>query len=132
MSHVIQDVVLRDGTGTCLARVVGGDGEPIVQADVASATYTAYLLDADDQTQRTAIAEHIAVSLVVADCIYDELQTDAIWTVDSTGYNLKHTLDVSANPIFELSGREYLIAFKLIPAAGQIIVIHFLITTLVP
>ena len=76
MPHVIQDTVLKDGTGTPLARVVGGDGEPIVQADIASATYTAYLLDADDQTQRTAIAEHIAVSLVVADLVYNTLQTE--------------------------------------------------------
>jgi len=132
MAHVIQDYVLRDGTGTGLARIVGGDAAALVIADITAAEYTAYLLDADDQTERTAIAGHIGVAIAPADLLYDELQTDACWTADTTGYNFRHTLDVSANPIFELSGRQYLIVFKLTPAVGQVIIVHFLITTVVP
>jgi hypothetical protein len=115
----------KNGSATLLARVVGGNGQPVVQADIASASYTAYLLDDRDADSRTAVTGHTAVSLVVADVIFDTLQTDALWTVDDVGYNFRHVLDVSANPAFATAGRRFLVEFKLIPNTGQVILVRF-------
>jgi hypothetical protein len=65
------------------------------------------------------------VSLLVANCIFDTLQTDPIWTVDAIGYNFRHVLDVSAHPAFAIAGRRYLIEYQLTPTAGQTILVRF-------
>ena len=121
----IHGTAFRNGSATLLARVVGSDGQPIVQADVTSAKYTVYLLDDQDADDRTPVTGHADVSLTVADVIFDSLQTDALWTVDEVGYNFRHVLDVSANQAFTIAGRRFLVVFELTPADGQVILVRF-------
>lgn len=124
----IAAAVFKDGSATLLARVVGADGSAITQSDLSSAKYTVYLLDPNDPDSWTAVTGHTDKSLVVADTIYDTLQTDALWDVDSTGYNLKHILDVSSNQAFDTAGKMYRVVFELTPTSGQVILVRFLLS----
>jgi len=121
----VHGVVFKHGSATLLARVVGDDGVPITQADVASARYTAYLLDEGDPDAATAVAGHTDAAVDVASLIYDELQNDDLWDVDDVGYNFKHVLDVSGDHVFTIAGRIYRVVFELTPAAGQVILVRF-------
>jgi hypothetical protein len=117
--------VFKNGSATLLARVVGTNGTPIQQAEIASAQYGIYLLDHDDPDAATAVLGHDGVSIDVSSLIFDTLQTDGAWDVDQTGYNFKHVLDISTNGAFTEAGRTYRIVFELSPAAGQIILVRF-------
>ena len=115
----------KNGSIMLLARVVGDDAQRIVQADVASAKYTVYLLDDQDADERTAVSGHADVSLTVNEVLFNTLQTDDVWTADESGYNFRYVLDVSANQAFAVAGRRYLVQFSLTPASGQVILVRF-------
>lgn len=115
----------KHGTATFLARVVGPSGAPVTPDEVFAASYSLYLLDDREPDDRTAVAGHDQVALTVADVLRPALQTDAIWTRDTIGYNFRHTLDVSADPAFTIAGRRYLLEFRLAPLAGQVILLRF-------
>ncbi len=115
----------KNGSVTLLARVVGKDGQNILQADVASAKYSVYLLDDQDADSRTAITGHSDVALSVPDLVLNTLQNDALWTVDETGYNFRHVLDVSEHQAFTVAGRRFLVEFELTPSTGQVILVRF-------
>lgn len=126
----IYGTAFKNGSATLLARVIGSDGAAIVRADVASAKYTIYLLDDQDPDSRTAVTGHANVSLTLADVIFNSLQTDALWTVDGTGYNFRHVLDVSANQAFTVAGRRFLVEVELTPVSGQVILLRFRINAI--
>jgi hypothetical protein len=121
----IYGTAFKHGSVTLLARVVGQDGTPIQQADIASAKYSVYLLDDQDADSRTAVSGHGDVALSVADVIFNALQDDALWTVDQIGYNFRHALDVSEHQAFTAAGRRFLVEFELRPGAGQVILVRF-------
>jgi len=121
----IHGVAFKNGSTTLLARVVGSDGQAIVQADISSAKYSVYLLDDQDADGRTPVSGHADVALEVADLVFNSLQTDALWTVDAVGYNLRHVLDISENQAFTVAGRRYLVEFELTPGSGQVILVRF-------
>jgi hypothetical protein len=117
--------VLKNGSVILLARIVGADGANIIKADINTVKYSIYLLDKQNPDSRTAVAGHVFKTLAVAEVIFDTLQTNLNWTVDSKGYNFRHELDVSTYPAFAITGRRYLIEYQLTPAVGQIILIRF-------
>ena len=121
----IYGTALKNGSATLLARVVGSDGQPIVLADVASADYSVYLLDDRDADSRAAVTGHANVSLSAAQILFNTLQTDSLWTIDQTGYNFRHVLDVSENQAFPVAGRRFLVEFRLNPTTGQVILVRF-------
>jgi hypothetical protein len=121
----IHGVALKNGSVTLLARVVGSNGQAIVQADISSAKYSVYLLDDQDADERTSVSGHADVAVAVADLVFNSLQTGALWTVDAVGYNLRHVLDVSAKAAFTVAGRRYLVEFELTPGSGQVILVRF-------
>ena len=125
MANDIYGTVDKGGTTTCLARIVGEDAAAVNQSTISTATYSVFLLDESDPDERTAVAGHNGVSLAVSSIIFDALQTDDRWTVDDTGYNFRHTIDVSANNAFSVAGRNYLVEYRLVPAAGQVIIARF-------
>jgi hypothetical protein len=84
-----------------------------------------YLLDDQDPDQQTPQDGHVAIPLSVAEAVHDLLQTDAVWTRDSIGYNFKHVLDVSAHQAFPMAGRSYRIVYELSPTSGQVILLRF-------
>ncbi len=121
----IYGTAFKNSSVTLLARIVGATGANIVQGVLNSIRYSVYLLDDQDANSRTAVAEHCDVPLTVADVIFDTLQTDQLWTVDTTGYNFRHVLDVSTHQALTIAGRRYLIEYQLAPAAGQMILVRF-------
>jgi hypothetical protein len=121
----IYGTAFKNGSAVLLARIVDQRGINVVQADLSAIKYTVYLLDGQNPDSRTAVTGHTNVSLLVANCIFDTLQTDPIWTVDAIGYNFRHVLDVSAHPAFAIAGRRYLIEYQLSPTAGQAILVRF-------
>jgi hypothetical protein len=121
----IHDTVFKDGTSTNMARVVGADGSAVTQADIDSGVYSIYLLDDQDADSRTDVTGHTGVELVVADVIFDTLQTDALWTLDDAGYNFRHVIDISSAVAFAIAGRNYLVEYTLTPTSGQVILIRF-------
>ena len=76
--------IIAGNTIILLARVIASDGTAIQQADVDSISVYYEDTEDDDDTGTT-------LSLVVANTVYDTLQTAAKWTdkVDSTGYNFE-------------------------------------------
>ncbi len=115
----------KEGTLTLLARVVGADGQPVQPGEINAAGYSIYLLDDADADGRTAVSGHTDVALVPGDVLFDTLQNDALWEVDEVGYNFRHEPDVSQYPAFAVAGRRYLVEYRLLPAAGQVIVVRF-------
>ena len=126
----IHGSAFKNGSATLLARIVGPDGANILQSDINTIEYTVYLLDDQDPDSRTPVTGHTDVALTVADVIFNTLQTDAIWTVDATGYNFRHVLDVSSNQAFAVAGRRYLVEYQLTPAVGQMILVRFRINVI--
>jgi hypothetical protein len=116
------------GSATLMARIVGASGANIVQADIASIAYSIFTFDRYAKT-RTGVTNHTAVALTVANVVFNTLQTDAIWTVDATGYNFRHVLDVSPNAAFAAVGT-YLIEYKLTPNNGEVIIVRFAVTVI--
>lgn len=87
------DTVWEDSTPTLLARIEidrGGDADPVLQADLSSVTYKVFRKGSETPTS--------SGTLVIADVIYDTLQTGTIWTVDTTGYNFLTLLPAAAFP----------------------------------
>jgi hypothetical protein len=115
----------KNGSATCLARVVGNNGAVLTPAGITAAKYSVYLLDDRDPDERTPVEGHSAVSLTVDDVLYGALQTDALWTADSTGYNFKHALAVAEHPAFAVAGRRYLVEYTLTPVDGPVILLRF-------
>jgi hypothetical protein len=126
----IYGAAFKNGSVTLLARVVDQDGNNVVPAGINSVKYTVYLLNDQNADARIAVDGHTGASLSVAGVLFATLQTDALWTVDATGYNFRHVLDVSAHQAFTLAGRRYLVEYQLTPAAGQVILVRFRINVI--
>ncbi|MGI6420409.1 MAG: hypothetical protein ACOX1P_32665 [Thermoguttaceae bacterium] len=121
----IRGTVFRKGSAVLLARVVGADGNLLAPLDLASAEYTIHALDPGDPNAETPVNGHAAVAVPVASLISPTLKNDALWEVDTTGYNFRHELDVSADPAFPEAARHYRIVFELHPYQGQVILVRF-------
>ncbi|MGW8256757.1 MAG: hypothetical protein ACWGMZ_04655 [Thermoguttaceae bacterium] len=126
----IYATTFKNGSATMMARIVGSDAANITQADIATINYSVYLLDDQDADNRTTVTGHSQVNLPVYQVVFDTLQTDATWTVDTIGYNFRHELDVSVDPAFAVAGRRYLIEYVLTPVAGQVILVRFRINVI--
>lgn len=115
----IEGWTCKGGTITTLRKILGNDGSPIVRADVTSISYSVVMLDEWDPTIETSITGHTNVAVVVADVVFDTLQTGPLWSYDAAGYNFAHTLDIGANPAFATPGRTYRVDYVLVMASGQ-------------
>jgi hypothetical protein len=101
-------IIMQGNPCTVLARVIGGDGNAITSADIATVAWTVYDVDAQQQTDTG--------SPDVDDCIYDTLQTDGRWTTDSIGFNLAVDIDDTAFPV---GGDCYQVRITLTPVSGD-------------
>ena len=119
MSHeqIFKGYVKEDGGATFLARVIGNDGVAILQSTISSLTVKVFDLDETDQDKAVYTA-----TLVVADNIFDTLQTDARWTEDTEGYNFKHDMPASA---FSTGDHNYRIEYKFTPTSGEVFWVLF-------
>lgn len=119
--------VFEQSSAVLLARVTFADGQAVQQADLASGEYQVMELDPCKEGEGTVVSGHDGVSLTISDVVYDTLQTDAPWSVDSIGYNFRHEVDVGASHAFVNAGQEYQVRYTLNPTSGQPIVFRFLL-----
>jgi hypothetical protein len=82
----IETVIVNQGSTFAIMYRVMVDGDEMVQADVDTIEYAIY----NDDTREAVLA---LTSLTVANVVFNTLQTDERWTVDTEGYNFRH--DVS-------------------------------------
>lgn len=121
----IYGTVFSNCTATFLARIVDESGISLTISDINSVNYTIYLLDDQTPTTRTAVTGHEQISLQVSSVMFNTLQTNRIWSMDTTGYNFRHTLDTDNSIAFPIPNRYYLIVYQIVPANGVPINIHF-------
>ncbi len=117
------------GTLSLMHRLTDDAGSPILQADVDTINYTIYAVGLRGRLE--AVTGHDAGSLVVADVIFDELQTSAPWNTDkdAQGYNFRHTPDLAENDAFPAWSSNYLVVYKVTLTAGPPIVWRWVVRT---
>ncbi len=100
------------GTVSFMHRLTDEANAAILQADVGAINYTVYAIGSRGRLE--PVAGHDGNSLVVADVIFDELQTDPPWDIekDVQGYNFRHTPDSTENDAFPAWGSNYLVVYK--------------------
>lgn len=99
-------------TAELLGRIVGIDGAPIVQADIASISYSAYILQiATGEEEELILFSDVAIPVIGH--LEDTLQLNSKWDTDSQGYNFHF---VPSPLIFEERGERYLIRVTFVPA----------------
>lgn len=82
----LETVIVNQGSAFAVMYRVMVDGDEMVQADVDTIEYAVYNDDTRELVQTLT-------ALTVANVVFDTLQTDERWTVDTDGYNFRH--DVS-------------------------------------
>jgi hypothetical protein len=115
----------KNGSAVLLARIVDSAGVVVQQAGVSAIEYSVFELDPCRPDELTVVAGHDGVSLVVADVIFDSLQTGGLWTVDEIGYNFRHEIDVSADEAFPKAGAQYQVRYEITPTSGQKTTVRF-------
>ena len=85
---------------TLMDRIYGHAGTAITQASLTAISYRTFEYASEDDAESDTSGTEVSTSasLVVADTVFDTLQTDARWTRDSTGYNFRFTLPVARLP----------------------------------
>lgn len=109
----IHATIWEDSAATLMARVVGADGSYITQAGMTGISYK--IFDLNSATPDTAIKSD---NLVVANVVFDALQTDARWTEDATGYNFRWTQPADAS-VWATGGHRYRQEILFNPVAGD-------------
>lgn len=117
-ASIIRDSAFKDSGAIFLARILASDGTNLVQADVSSITCTV-----TDITGMPAAV--ITPSIVVSVSVFDTLQTDSLWSKDSTGYNFRHAMPATA---FPTGGNVYRVEYKFTPASGAVFYVVFEVT----
>lgn len=92
-----------------LARIYESDGSLILQADYGTIACQVY--DKDDSADTGT-----AVTVTVANAVFDTLQTDSVRWDDTTGYNFEQTIPAT---VLSSGGTTYEIEFTFTPTAGE-------------
>lgn len=117
----VYDVTAFEDSGiTLMARVVGHDASNITQAGISAIEYSVI-----DKSDNSLIVNGAALAKTTV--IFDSLQTDARWTIDSTGYNFRHALPASALPD---GNATYRVEYKITPTSGDVFHMAFDVETL--
>jgi hypothetical protein len=115
----------KNGSAVLMARIVDSSGANVQQAGIAAIEYSIYEIDPCRPDSLVAVTGHDGVSLVVADVIYNSLQTGGLWSVDAVGYNFRHEIDVSTSAAFPKAGVHYQVRYELTPTTGQKTIVRF-------
>ena len=102
-----------------IARVTNTAGAYITQAAVSSISYAV--------ANAATLVSTGTGSLVVADVVFDTLQTGANWNVDGTGYNFLATIPATCFPDGNVI---YRVEVSFVPTSGTAIVLAYDCTTL--
>lgn len=105
-------IVHEDGGATVMARLYAWSGSALSQS--ATTSITAKVFDLYSDTPTTAV---VSTTLTVSAVIFDALQTDARWTLDTTGFNFLHAIPAT---YFPTGGHLYQVEYKITPATGEV------------
>jgi len=104
MSDEASKLVYGDGwedtPATCLGQLRNNSGQYITQASLDSISCKVF--DEKSDTPDTPVA---TPTVIVADCVFDTLQTGEMWTKDSVGYNFAHEVPGASFPLGDRSYR---------------------------
>ncbi len=121
----IQGTVFQQASATFMARVEDSAGVQLNQAAVAAITYTvSEIIQGKPHVQRSIVGHEDGV-LDKTVVVFNTLQNDSTWTVDSVGYNFRHEIDVSQFEAFLKAGEVYQVRYEVTPTTGQKIVFRF-------
>lgn len=109
-ANIIYTTGWEDAGLSVLARVRTIAAVNLTQASLNGITAKVYDQDDDNAQEGTTI------TLTVSSVIFDTLQTDAAWDVDSTGYNFKYTFPAS---YFPDGGHRYRWVITFDPVSGD-------------
>ena len=115
----------KNGSAVLMARIVDAAGVNVQQAGISAIKYSVFELDPCRPDQLTAVAGHNGVALVVANVIFNALQTGGLWTVDEVGYNFRHEINVTSAEAFPKAGVQYQVRYELTPTTGQKSIVRF-------
>lgn len=121
----VHGTVYNKGSAVLMARVVNSQAQPITRAVVSSISYTVFEVPESGFGEPIAVTGHQSVPIQTTDAVFDTLQSNDAWTIDSVGYNFRHEVDVSSAEAFPNSGVCYLVRYEIVPVQGQIIVFRF-------
>lgn len=115
----------KNGSAILMARIVDAAGANVQQAGISAIEYSIYELDPCRPDNLVVVAGHDSVSLVVANVVFNALQTGGLWTVDSVGYNFRHEIDVGSSEAFPKAGTQYQVRYEMAPTTGQKTIVRF-------
>ena len=119
MSNTPTNATIYEDTGvTCMSRILGDDAAAITQSTTSAITVAVF--------KNTSTTATYTASLTVADVVFDSYQTDARWSLDSTGYNWRYAVVAS---VFDAGDATYRLEFKFTPTSGSQYFVIFEIDT---
>lgn len=118
-ANYVSAVIWEDSSPVMMGRITNYSASNITQASCSAITY-----EVTDTTAPDTIAA--SGTLTISSVIYDTLQTDSIWTLDSTGYNFKWIAPAS---LFPLGKRTYIAEVIIDVTSGDDLIAPFKITT---
>jgi hypothetical protein len=121
----IHGTAFKNGSAVLMARIVDSAGDYVQQVGITEIEYSIYELDPCRSDVLAPVAGHDGVALDVEDVIYNTLETGGLWTVDETGYNFRHEIDVSQSEAFPKAGVQYQVRYELTPSVGQKTIVRF-------
>lgn len=120
MIQIVKATIWEDSAPVCLARVLDAAGDAVTQAGITSISRSVYNV----ASPTTAVDGPTAIN--VATSVYDTLQTDNGWTIDSTGWNFRDVVPASICSSAEVT---YRIEYKFTPSSGEAFWAIFEVTT---
>lgn len=117
----IRATIWEDSAVTCMARYETEDATNLQQADMTSIAWKLF-----DSADLSAVVTNGSGTLTVADVVFDTLQTDDRWSVDSTGYNFKTSI---SQTLLNTGGKVYQFWLLFTPSSGAPWYDQFEITT---
>lgn len=112
LTEIVKLSIWEDAGCQIMARITGNSGTPITPNEID--TITCKVFDLNGDTPYSAVA---TPTIAVASTVFSELQTDARWTRDTTGYNFRHDLPAT---IFTTGDHKYRIEYLFTPKAGSV------------
>lgn len=110
-ANIYQATVWEDASLTIMARVRGLAGAYITQASLSSIACKVYDLQSGSLVTSPTVT--------VASAVFDTLQDgddDPRWTLDSTGFNFRHTVPAAGFPD---GNKKYRVEYSFVPASGD-------------